>query len=642
MRKTSTTGPGNKVSEADLGPDPVRELVRELPAVLFVWKNAPGWPVDYVSDSVSGFGYEPKDFLSGRVTMETFVHPDDLAGLRKERRSHLRTSREAYRLEYRVLTSRGEVRWVEDRTRAIRAPSGRITAFHGVLLDVTPRHMMQQEIYEKETRYRILAETVGELVSLCSPDGKILYANSATARQFGLTPAAMVGKRQEDLFPPATAARRNLAIRRTAETGRPSAAEESDTLDFGQRKIRTATTLIPVPDAAGRIRSVMDVSRDVSERHRFEAALQASESRYRALFENNMAGCFVYELKRDGKGAVSDAVIREANQAATAITGLSAKQLIGKRVDDFGSKAPRQILAVLASVDADARSAAFDIHSDFLNRHFSCFAYPVARGTVALMFIDITDRKKTEAQMAEYRKQLLKLASENAMAEERERRRIAVALHDGVGQTLVLCKMQMEESRAAVVDESLATARLTSAIQAIETAITETRSLTFQLSPPVLHELGLVAAVEWLAENLSREHGFRIPVKTSGNAEPKSMTVRIMLFQGVRELVMNAIKHSQSSAVSIRLSAHGDSIVCSVRDDGKGFPSRALRAGAPRHDGMGLFNIRERLQLIGGNLKISSRPGRGTTAEITAPRELATEPLPNVKDPYEETTDRVM
>jgi signal transduction histidine kinase len=118
--------------------------------------------------------------------------------------------------------------------------------------------------------------------------------------------------------------------------------------------------------------------------------------------------------------------------------------------------------------------------------------------------------------------------------------------------------------------------------------------------------------------------------------------VRILLFQSVRELLMNALKHSHASTVSIHLSSHGDNIVCTVKDDGKGFPSRKLRAGSPHRDGMGLFTIRERLQPVGGNLEISSRPGRGTTAELTAPRELATEPLPHVKDPYEETADRTV
>lgn len=492
-----------------------------------------------------------------------------------------------------------------------------------------------------EGLYRILAETASEAVCLYAPDGTILHANSAAGRQFGLSAAAMIGKQQADLFSPALAARRTAAIRRVARTGKPSAAEESDAADADRRVLRTETILIPVRGSDGSIRSVMGIARDVSERRRFEQALRDSEAKYRALFENNMAGVLVYDLQHDAGGALSDAVIADANPAAAAITGLPLHKLAGRRITEFGRQAPRQILAAFASVDAHARPAAFDVHSDFLDRHFSCFAYPVVPGRVALMFVDITSRKQVEEQMEDYRKQLLKLAAENAMAEERERRRIAVALHDGVGQSLVLCKMQIEESRAAV-DAPIAVTRLTSAIEAIEAAIQDTRSLTFRLSPPVLHELGLVAAVEWLAENIERNHGLRVRVQTRGNPEPEDSTVRIMLFQGVRELLVNALKHAAASSVSIRIAGGKGNVTCVVEDDGKGFDARHRGPGSPRRDGMGLFNIRERFQLIGGNLKLSSRPGRGTAAQLTAPRRLQTGPATGEKDPYEKTSNRAL
>jgi signal transduction histidine kinase len=153
----------------------------------------------------------------------------------------------------------------------------------------------------------------------------------------------------------------------------------------------------------------------------------------------------------------------------------------------------------------------------------------------------------------------------------------------------------------------------------LDEAIRESRSLTAELSPPVLYDRGLAAGLEWLGRQTEEKHRLRISVEADPTAEPKNDTIKVFVFQTARELILNAIKHGCATSVALRLSNVDEGhIRLVVTDDGVGCAPERLNP----HDnagGFGLFSIRERLDLIGGNLEITSVPGQGTKATITAP-----------------------
>jgi signal transduction histidine kinase len=155
--------------------------------------------------------------------------------------------------------------------------------------------------------------------------------------------------------------------------------------------------------------------------------------------------------------------------------------------------------------------------------------------------------------------------------------------------------------------------------QLIDESLQQTRSLVFQLSPPVLYELGLEQAIEWLAEQMQQRHGLHTEFHRDRDPKPLDEEVSIVLFQAVRELLLNVAKHAQATCAAVTIARENGSVRVTVDDDGIGFhPDDALSlAGGPR--GFGLFNIRERLELLGGRLEIASSPERGTSAVVTAP-----------------------
>ncbi len=220
-------------------------------------------------------------------------------------------------------------------------------------------------------------------------------------------------------------------------------------------------------------------------------------------------------------------------------------------------------------------------------------------------------RRTAEAdQRAE---QLRRMASVLAQTEQRERRRLAQVLHDHLQQLLVAAKLNIGLLRNRTRESTLL-APLGQVNELLDQAIGASRSLTVELSPPILYEAGLRAALEWLAERKSEKYNLIVTVEGDEEAEPENEDVRVLLFHSVRELVFNIVKHAGTDRARVRLGLDGEShITVSVIDQGKGIDDGAT-------EGFGLLSIRERLEMIGGDLLVDSAPGRGTTVTLRAPR----------------------
>jgi len=231
---------------------------------------------------------------------------------------------------------------------------------------------------------------------------------------------------------------------------------------------------------------------------------------------------------------------------------------------------------------------------------------------------DVTEQKRAEQALQAYQAHLRHLAAELVRTEERERRRLATHLHDTVGQVLTSAGMTLQDlARRAETTPDLAEG-FRQARERIGEAVERVRSAVFDLSPPILHEVGLEAALESLAQRITERHGLDVTLEEEKGPVPLSEETRVVLYRSVRELLHNVVRHADATraAVSIRRDERRVRIV--VEDDGVGFdPEEALeRVGIA--DGFGLFDIRERLDYLGGGVEIESAPGEGTRVTLTA------------------------
>jgi|WetSurMetagenome_2_1015567.scaffolds.fasta_scaffold56029_1 signal transduction histidine kinase len=229
----------------------------------------------------------------------------------------------------------------------------------------------------------------------------------------------------------------------------------------------------------------------------------------------------------------------------------------------------------------------------------------------------VVERRRAEEALRVYHDRLRALAFELSQAEERQRRQVATFLHDNIAQALTMVRINLDAVRASVSSPDLARA-LAEVRDLLVQPVSDIRSLTFDLSSPVLYELGFEAALESLVETTQQKHGIPCILENDGKPGLLDDTVEVIVFRAVQELLVNVLKHARAKTVKVSVCHTEDGHMCvSVRDDGIGFdPDAVAGRGA---GGFGLFNIRERLKDVGGCLQLESAPRRGTLAVLTVP-----------------------
>ena len=234
---------------------------------------------------------------------------------------------------------------------------------------------------------------------------------------------------------------------------------------------------------------------------------------------------------------------------------------------------------------------------------------------------DVTQQKQAQEKLITYHKQLRSLASELSLVEESARRNIAQNLHDQIGQSLAIAKMKL-----GVLKKASLPGEITEAIDDIYNLIVQstqdTRSLIVELRPPVLYELGFEAAIEWLIGQITQQHGITVDFEYNQHQKKLDNQISIFLFQAVRELLMNVVKHAGTRNSKVSIKKDDDYITVTILDNGAGFDPSLCNSYEQKTAGFGLFSIKERLTYLGGNFDIQSQPGQGTSVTLTAPTNI--------------------
>jgi PAS domain S-box-containing protein len=482
--------------------------------------------------------------------------------------------------------------------------------YQAIYLDITERKWAEEalqaskELFEKT--FVSQRDAIFLLDAINPPT--ILDCNPAATEIFGYTRQEMVGRTMDFLHV------NEAALKEFQEHLYPTLFESGFLHQFKFRMKRKNGAIYHTEHSVTQLKDEQDkgigwvsVVRDITERKQAEEKLAEREMFNFALFQYNPIQTIVVDL--EGKVVGWNLAKKKSDDRLPNIGDVMYRDYAGSYEIDMYT----ELMECIRS--GEIREFP---EQKYGNKVLSITISPFFEGAV-IISQDITERKWSEERILTYQEQLRSLASELSLIEERERRHIATELHDNISQTLAITKIKLGMAQGLTSSTDWV-GSLNEIGELVDQAIQYTRSLTFELSPPILYELGFEAAAEWLTEQIQEQHHIEIGFEDDRRSKPMSEEIRIALFKATKELLINIVKHAQASKAKVSIWREDNSIRIRVEDDGVGFSTSEGKA-LGKTTGFGLFNIRERMKYIGGDMVIESEPGRGTRVTLSAPLE---------------------
>jgi PAS domain S-box-containing protein len=530
---------------------------------------------------------------------------------------------------------------------AVRDHRGEISNYAATVRHVSRQVQMQvaplDSALESELRYRALFENAGEAIMILKDD-QVIDCNKQALKLTGRSRSDILSNPTVDYFPPRQPngedSRQLLAERiEASRSGVPQIFEWTGCIADGTT-INTEVTLTSFMH--NNTRYTQSIIRDITQRKKLEDALRDSEIRYRTLFEN--AG--------DAISINKNSRTLDCNRRVTEMYGFSREEILSATLGDFFPPTQangqdsreyfqEKVAASRSGVPQFYEWTGRKRDGNPLNAEITLTSFVLGDAVYEQAIArDVTQRKQMEATLVELNStlesrvklrtdelektnaELLQrtadfraLAAKLIQAEHEERKRIARFLHDNQQQLLVAAKLRAEILQTDTYGPE-ANKQGRNLLEILEQAIEVSRTLTMELAPPVLYGAGLVVAIQWLAKWMKEHHHLDVAVIGDLPVTPLPTDLSILVFQVVRELLLNVFKHSGVKASRVTLSLTNQELVVAVTDEGIGFNVEAALE-SPRS--MGLFGIQERLSLLGGRLTITSHPGHGTTNMLSVP-----------------------
>ncbi len=639
------------------------ERFRTVADFTYDWEYwvAPNGDFVYVSPSCEQItGYCPDEFQRDPRIVEMMAHPDDRSLVKRHLTEEFE-SQEAISMEFRIITQSGEERWIGHICQPVYSTDGRWLGRRASNRDITQEkriekalreahdelerrvqertaelvkanEQLEREIKERKRAKEALQQSEAKFRTLVEQVPAISYTaaldEASTTLYISPQMETLLGYSQAEYAADPDIWRKRLhpddrkcvleEVHRTHARGEPLYSEYRMLAHDG-RVVWFRDEAVIVKDETGQPLFLQGIMHDITKRKQTEEALRESEERFRRAFENaNVGMCLV-----DTEGRLT-----KVNSRMSEIFGYSKKELEAMTVNDITHPEYVDI-----SPKFIRRASSGEItHAEFEKQYFhkkghlvwGQIASSVVRDVKGkpLYFIshvkDITELKKAEEERLTYQLQLRSLASELVLTEQRERRRLATDLHDSIGQLLAISKIKLSALGNVASADDIA-GDLKEIRDLIAQAIEQTRSLVFELSPPVLYEFGIEAALEYLVERMQKLHDIRFEFVDDRQPKPLSEDLGVLLFRAVQELLVNIVKHARARNARTFIETKDEKIRITVEDDGVGFDISEIDSHIGRAGKFGLFSIRERLNHLGGHFEIASKPGHGTQVSLAAP-----------------------
>jgi PAS domain S-box-containing protein len=451
-----------------------------------------------------------------------------------------------------------------------------------------------------ENHYRALFQQAPVGYLRVDATGTILEANRALAALLGENERRLAGRKLSDFILSSHQDAYYLHRQAVARGEHPAPAHVTLRALDGQRREVELEARRLESDAA----ELLVVIIDVTARERAEAERHEAERQRRSMADSLPVA--VGYVGADGRCELCNRAFEDLyGSSARAVEGRPVFEVLGPEVYTALREGIREALS--------GKSARFEGQLLFPgtgHRFVSALLAPDALpdGRLRGFYVLIDDRTDLE----DARRGLREAAVQVALAEQRERRALASDLHDGVGQLLSLASIKLRELQEQA-SETVRARQLRKLAELTRLARESIASLSFELSPPLLYDVGFVAAAEWLADSLQQRYGLRTKIARRGEEPDLDEATRVTLFRALRELLINVARHAGTKRAWVAIENGPETVSVAVEDRGAGFDPHGWTGG------FGLGSVVERIESLGGRVAIDAAPERGVKVRLTLP-----------------------
>ena len=608
------------------------------------------------------------------------IHPDDRERVYEKFSRAVSEGPDEWSDNYRMKKADGGYAYLQDRAIIVRDQTGKALRAVGAKLDVTKQVEAEKEASVSRMKLEAALASMGDAVTISDAKGNLININDAwaTFHKFGSRDECpMAFCEYPEILEVFLPSGEPVAVEQWA-VPRALRGERATNVEYVHHRKDTGETWVgsysfaPIRDSDGEIVGSMVAARDITERKHVEeeilrmnleletrvaertvalaeangqlrleiAERQQTEDALRRANEEwlntfNASSDPIFLLDRDHR-------ITRANKALAAMAGVPVEEIIGRLCHEvihgcdapvlpcpqcllledhqphsseiFLEKPGKFLLVTVSPIFDASNNLVGSIHysKDITSIKAAEQVLANAKTDLELMV------KERTAELARAHEQMKKVSFELIWAEEKERERIAGELHDQVGQAMLLAKMKLDALEAKLTDDSLRFCAA-EASSLIGTSIQDIRSLTFKMRPPILDTTGSVTALEWLCSSIKSDYGLRVDFSDDGQPKPLSVEMCYSLYHVVRELLLNVVKHAKTDTARLLTAIDDRTLVVQVADNGAGFNCPDGIMKHVHNGGYGLYNVQQRIELLGGRFDVESAPGSGTSVTVRVP-----------------------
>jgi len=566
----------------------------------------------FVSDRVERVtGHTSQEFTENPQLWSSLVHPDDVSSV-ASLTNRLLSERTSVTRLYRLRDDRtGHYLWIEDRVAPYVARDGALVTLFGVARDVTERRRAEEELQETASLLRTVLNNAPITIFATDSHGVFTLSEGKGLEHVGLKPGENVGVSALDLYGSLSFVEQTGKVITGKDVVRRVLAGETVSASVELRGIYFEQQLVPLRGTDGKVIGIVGVATDITERKRAEIALRDSEERLRLITDNVLD--LVSQVGLDGTYVyVSLSYQRVLGYSPRSLLGTSAFELVHPEDLERVRAVFDEAVQRRVSGRSDVRCRHRDGHYVWLEVVGTLLLDQTGTPNGAILSArDITERRRASDALGNAHTRLQSLSRRLLTIQETERRSLARELHDEIGQALTATKINLQ-ALERFPDPATLASRLRDANSIVERALEQVRSLSLELRPPLLDDLGLPAALRWLLDQHARRSGLRVQFASDPFEGRLAAEVETAGFRIVQQGLTNIEKHAGARTVTVELHRVGDALHLHVRDDGTGFDVPAAHARAVHGGSLGLLSMEERAALAGGGIEWTSAPGRGT------------------------------